>query len=144
KARAKENARRAGQRSKALPAASQHDDFGARRRALEEIDHVVVVEADAARGNVEADGPRLARPVDAITRVASIVVEIQGPGAERIVGAAGHEGGKDAPARPLAGDHLRRRRPAGPHLLVADVHHAAPAEAGAADADAVANGLVVA
>src|SRR3954471_12439902 len=45
---------------------SHHDDLGAGRSALEEIDHVIVVESDAARGDVQADRPRLAGAMDAI------------------------------------------------------------------------------
>src|SRR5205085_4306453 len=69
--------------------------------------------------------------VDAIDRVA----EIQGARAKRVGRATGHEARQVG----LARDHLGRGRPIRPLGLLGDVLHAGPAEAVAADADAVAD-----
>ena len=66
--------------------------------------------------------------------------EIQRARAERVVGAAGHVGGK---AR-LAAPHRRRRRPTRPLALRRHALRSAPGHAVAADADAVAQRLAVA
>src|SRR5205085_6977573 len=63
------------------------------------------------------------------------VAEIHGARAERVGRATGHEARQVG----LARDHLGRRRPIRPLGLLGDVLHAGPAEAVAADADAVAD-----
>src|SRR6266700_3758787 len=90
-----------------------HDDLGADGYAIVEIAHVGVDEAEAAGGDLGADRIRPVGAVDAVDGGA----EIHRACAERIAGPAGHE----ARQVRLARDHLRRRRPVRPFLLVADV-----------------------
>src|SRR5690606_23695030 len=125
-------------------AGADDDDLGADVGAGIEMLHVLVHHADAARRHVLADRPGLVRAVDAEDRVAAALGEIERARAERVVLAAGLGDGQDAALLGLAAAHLGRRRPARPFGLAADLHHARPAEAVAADADAVARRLVVA
>src|SRR6185312_9030424 len=104
---------------------------GADPHAIIEVDHVLIGHAKAAGGNRLSDRLRLVGTVDAIERRA----EIKGAGAERIFDPAHHVAGQVG----TTAAHLRRRGPARPFLLGADTMHAAPAEAVAADADAVAD-----
>src|SRR5690606_1457330 len=99
-----------------------------------EIDHILIRHAEAARRYCFADRLRLVRAVNAVERRA----EIDRAAAERIVGAALHEGGKSR----LALAHLFRRRPVGPFALLRNLVHTRPAESVAADADAVADRAV--
>ena len=112
-----------------------HDDRGADGDATIEIGDVLIGHAEAAGRYRLADRLRLVRAVDAIQRRA----QIHGARAERIVDAAGHVARQIGPPR----QHLRGRRPARPFLLGGDAVGAAPAEAVAADADAVAQRLAV-
>ena len=84
--------------------------------------------------------PPFGRAVDAIAGVLVVLVDVQRARAERIVEAAGLAVAPFLQFR-LAGDHLGRRRPDRPFLAVLDVGAARPAEAVAADADAVADRL---
>src|SRR5215210_9208627 len=117
----------------------EDEDAGADRRALVEVDHVLVQHADAAGRDVGADRPRLGRAVDAVDEVLAVAVEVVGARSERIV----------RPALPLlrqvraARQHLGRRHPIGPHRLAADLGAPEPLEALAPDADAVAERGVV-
>ena len=141
-----------------------HDDLSGRRRAcpagavvrapptlvptvsrLVEVDRVLVDHADAAGRDTRADRPGLDRAVDAVERV---LVALHRYIARAPSGLPGPPG----MPRPLckfrhirlelglALDHLLRRIPVRPFLLVRDSGHARPAEALAADADAVADG----
>src|SRR3954467_14541761 len=113
----------------------QHDHGGADSDAAIEVADVLVGHAEAARGYRLADRLRLVGAVDAVERRA----QIHRARAERILDAALHVTRQVRPAR----QHLRRRRPVRPFLLGGDPVHAAPAEAVAADTDAVAQGLTV-
>ena len=53
-------------RSGSRLAGPEHDDFRADRRAVVEIDDVLVRQADAARRDVGANGPGFIGPVDAV------------------------------------------------------------------------------
>src|SRR5438552_7340026 len=64
-----------------------HDDLGADRYVIVEIAHVGVDEAEAAGGDLGADGIRPVGAVDAVDGGA----EIHRAGAERIGGGAGDE-----------------------------------------------------
>src|SRR5580704_6558895 len=86
--------------------------------------------------DTSADGRRLIGPVDPIDRV----TEIEGPSAERIGFAPGHEAWQIG----LAHDHLLRRSPIWPLQHPRDSFHAGPSEALAADAYPVAQCLAVA
>src|SRR6202521_3803986 len=121
--------RGAGDRSRRL----EHHHPRSDRRAQVKVGHFLVQQADAARRYVLADGPWLARAVDAVECVFVADEEVERPRAERIVRAAGHALGQFR----LAQQHFLRRNPVGPFGLAADVGGAAPREALAADADAV-------
>ena len=112
------------------------DDLGADVDAVVEVGHVVVGHADAARGDGLSDGVGLVRAVDAILRSA----DIDGARAERVANAAYHVSRKVRPAA----KHRRRRRPIGPFAFVGDAVDPAPFEAGAPDADSIAQRLAVA
>jgi hypothetical protein len=47
----------------------EHHDLGAHARAIVKIDNILVSQADAAGGDVRADGPRLVGAMDAVERV---------------------------------------------------------------------------
>src|SRR5690606_6746340 len=115
-----------------------NDDLGADADPLVEVDHILIEQPDAAARDGTADTPWLGGAVDAVQRR----TEIERPGAKRIVGAARHARRVGGEFR-LAGDHFRRRCPGRPFRLAADVLDALPAEAVAADADAVADRLSV-
>jgi hypothetical protein len=53
-------------RSGCWVAGPEHDDFRADRRAVVEIDDILVRQADAARRNVGADGPGFIGAVDSV------------------------------------------------------------------------------
>src|SRR5262249_7873620 len=76
-----------------------------------------------------ADGVGAIGAVDAVNRGA----EIHRARAERVARAAGHETRQIG----LARDHLRRRGPVRPFLLVGDGRKSLPLEAVAADADSI-------
>src|SRR5689334_12992813 len=81
--------------------------------------------------------------MQAVERVLSILEDIEGAGAKRVVERRLHS----VPVflkLGLARDHFNRRRPAWPHALVLNAAAAAPGEAVASDADAVAHGFAVA
>src|SRR5207237_8993669 len=98
---------------------AQHHDLGAGRRALVEIDDVLVEHADAAGRDAVADGPRLVGAVDAVERILVGLPQIERAGAERVAWAAGHA---DAAAQlahvpqqlGLPGGHLPGRIPGRP------------------------------
>src|SRR4051812_4067189 len=113
-----------------------HHDLGAEVDAAVQVDDVLVAHADAARGDVGADGPGLVGAVNTVERRA----EIHRARAERIFRAAFHVPRQVRTAR----DHFRRRRPVRPFTLGRDRLHAGPGEAGTADADAVAHRTAVA
>ena len=98
--------------------------------------NVLVGQTNAARGHEAADGRWLIGAVDPVFGVA----EIHRARPERIGFTAGHE----ARQVRLARNHLLGREPVRPFFHAADVLGARPGEALAADADAVANCLVVA
>src|SRR3954465_12127965 len=107
----------------------QHDHGGADRDAAVEAADVLVGHAEATRGYRLTDRLRLVGAVYAVERRA----QIHRARAKRILDTALHVTRQVRPA----GQHLRRRRPVRPFLLGGDPVHAAPAEAVAADADAV-------
>src|SRR5918993_57187 len=117
----------------------EHEHAGAYRRALVEVDHVLVEHADAAGRDVGADRPRLGGAVDAVDEVLAVAVEIVSSGAERVVWPALHVSRQVGAAR----QHFRGRRPIGPHRLAADLGAPEPLEALFPDADAVAECRVV-
>src|SRR5262245_47490258 len=100
------------------------------------VGNVVIDHTEASRRHRLADRLRRVGAVDAVDGRA----DIERARAERIAGTAGH------PARKirLPRDHLRRWRPVRPLSLFADVVHAPPLKAIAADADAVPHGDTVA
>src|SRR5664279_553242 len=114
----------------------QHHDPGADLDAAEQVGDVFIGQADAAAGDKFADRRGIVGAMNAIFAGA----EIHRAGAERIAGAARHK----ARQIRLARDHLRRRMPIRPFRLAGDGLRAGPGEALAADADAVANGAVLA
>src|SRR5690606_23776936 len=69
---------------------SDHDDPGAARGAVVEVDDVLVEHAEAARRGRPADRLRLVGAVDAVARIAAAEVDVERARAERIVEAAGH------------------------------------------------------
>src|SRR5207237_5414615 len=89
--------------------------------------------AEAAGGYRLPDRLRFVGAVNAIERRA----EIKCAGAERVFDAAGHVARQVAPPR----QHLRGRGPVRPFLFCRNAVDAAPAEAVAADTDAVAQRL---
>ena len=121
------------------PRRSHDDHLGADLDALEQVDHVLVAHADAARRDVGADGPWRVGAVNAIERAA----EIERARAERVGRPAGHHDRQDAALLALAHDHLGRRPPFRPRRLAGDLFDAAPAKTFLADADAVAPRLAV-
>src|SRR5690606_29462582 len=113
--------------------------------AAVEVDHFVVEHADAARRGGQPDGARLVGAVDAIERVPAALVEIERAGAQRVARTAFHARGKLAAVLDqFALDHVGGRMPGWPLALGADLGHARPLEALAADADAILDGLAVA
>src|SRR5665811_2260581 len=123
----------------------QHHDLGADRRAVVEVNHVVVDHANAPGGNVLADGPWLVRTVDPVEGVFVSLPQVQGAGTEWIVSAAGqshtalqffHSWSELGPAL----EDILGRIPVRPFLLVVDLRHAGPAKPFAADAHSVAQG----
>ena len=68
--------------------AGEHDDFGAGRRALVEVDHIFVAHTDAAGGHVMTDTLGLIGTVNAIERVDLALPKIERAGAQRIIGPA--------------------------------------------------------
>src|SRR5262249_62216947 len=113
-----------------------HDHRRAHPHALVEVDDIVIGEPEAARRHRLPDRLGLVRAVDAVERGA----EIERARAERIVRTARHMAREVGPAP----QHLRGRRPGRPFALGADALDAAPAEAVAPDADAVAQRLTIA
>src|SRR5882672_1420913 len=111
------------------------DNRGADGDAAIEIGHVLIGHAEASGGNRLSDRLGLVGAVDAIERRS----QIHRPRAERIVDAARHV------ARQVGtpSQHLDRRSPARPFLLRGNAVGSTPAEAVAADADAVADRLAV-
>src|SRR6185312_3670423 len=109
-----------------------HNDRGSDAHAAIEIDHVLIRHAEAAGRYCLSDRLRLVGAVNAVEGR----TEIERTRPERVLDTAGHVAGQVGPASA----HLRGRRPARPFALGADAVHAAPAEAVAPDADAVAQG----
>src|ERR1043166_6137246 len=123
-------------------AAAEHDPLGADRHALVEVDHVLIDHADAAGGDAAADGPGLGGAVDAVERVLVALPQIKRARAERVAGSARHADAALQLAHVrhqlgLAREHFLGRIPVGPLLLVVNIRAARPAEALAADADAL-------
>src|ERR1019366_3813036 len=104
--------------------------------AAVKVDHVLVAHPDAAGRHVGADGPGLVGAVDAIERGS----QIHRARAERILRTAFHVPRQIRTPH----QHFRRRRPIRPFLLGGNLLDARPGEAGAADADAIAQRLAVA
>src|SRR5579871_3176832 len=126
--------RNAAQRASKRPSV-QHHHGGADGDTIIEIDHVLIGHAEAAGGDGLSDRLRLVGAVDTIERRA----EIERPRPERVLDTATHVSRQIGPAR----DHLPRRRPVGPFPLGRNAVHPAPAEAVAADPDAVAQRLAL-
>src|SRR6478736_5051018 len=112
------------------------DDLGADRHAFVEVGDVAVDQAEAAGGDGGADRVGPVGAVNAIHRGA----EIHRPRAQRVAGTTGHEARQIG----LARDHLGRRGPVRPLLLLRDGHEPLPLKTFAADADAVAQRAPVA
>src|SRR5436189_6352584 len=72
-----------------LSSRRQHHDPRTDRRALVEVDDILVDHADAARGNAPADGPRFIRAMDTVERILVALPEVHGTRTERIAWAAG-------------------------------------------------------
>src|SRR5918993_5348085 len=87
----------------------QHQYARAYRRALVEVDDILVQHANAAGGDVGADGPGFGRTVDAIDEILAVAVEIMGARPERIIRPALHMARQVRAAR----EHFGRRRPVG-------------------------------
>src|SRR5438309_515722 len=113
-----------------------HHDPGADIDAAVEIDDVLIAHANAAGGDVGADGPGLVGAVDAVERRA----QIHRARAKRVFRAAFHVPWQIGAAR----DHFRRRRPSRPFALGRNRLHTGPGETGTSDANAVAHRLAVA
>src|SRR5262249_16876246 len=133
-----------GPKALALRARRQHDDLGANRCALVEVDDILVDHADAAGGNALPDGPWLDRAVDPIERVFGVLPKVHGARAQRIARATRHaDAARQLAHLPhelrLARQHLPGRIPVRPFLLLVDGRHARPAETLAADADPIAH-----
>src|SRR5207249_11910941 len=111
----------------------QHHDLRTDVSPVIEIDHILVEQADAARGHEAADGFGRVGAVNAIDGVA----EIHRARAEGIARAARHEARQIG----LALDHLRGRRPVRPLGLALDRLHAGPSEAFTTHANAVPHRL---
>src|SRR5580700_5759601 len=120
-------------------AAAEHDDLRADMHAIVEVDHVLIDESDAARGDAGADALGLIGAVDAIERIAGALVEIHRSRTERVVEPARHALGEFFELG-LARDHLRWWRPGRPLRFAPHLRDAAPAEAFAPDADAITCG----
>src|SRR5262245_8826913 len=106
-----------------------HDDPGADRHPVVEVDHVVVHQPETARRHGVPDRLRLVGAVDAVDRAA----EIQRARAQRIAGTASHEAGEVG----LARDHLGRWGPVGPLRLARDLLQSGALDALAPAADPV-------
>src|SRR5262245_16185830 len=113
-----------------------HHNLGSNRHAAIKVGNVIIDHPEASRRHRLTDRLRRVGAVDAVDGRA----DVERARAERIAGTAGH------PARKirLPRDHLRRWRPVRPLSLFADVVHAAPLKAIAADSDAVPHGDAVA
>src|SRR6516165_4426731 len=92
---------------------SHHHDFSAHFDPLVKVDDVLVAHADATRGGLRPDRPRLVGAVDAIKRRA----EVKGARAQRILRAPRHVARQVGPAP----EHLLGRRPIRPFPLLRDV-----------------------
>ena len=115
------------------PAHRQHHDLRTDVSPVIKIDHILVEQADAARGHEAADGLGRVGAVNAIDGVA----KIHRARAEGIARAARHEARQIG----LALDHLRGRRPVRPLGLALDRLHAGPSEAFTTHANAVPHRL---
>src|SRR5439155_11194816 len=114
----------------------QHHDPGADIDPAEQIDDVLIGQADATRRDEFPDRRGIVGAVNAVLAGA----EIHRPRTERIAGTAGHEARQIG----LARDHLVRRMPVRPFRLAADGLHPGPGKAVAPDADAVPDGPALA
>src|SRR5581483_3393224 len=99
-----------------------------------EIEHILVVHADAALGDGRADGPGRVGAVDAIGAGA----QIEGTHTQRVHGMAARHPARQAR---ILGDHGGRRRPGRIDALVGHLRHAFPAALLARDGNRVADGL---
>src|SRR4030095_6257537 len=113
-----------------------HHNLGSDRHAAIEVGNVVIDHPEASRRHRLTDRLWRIGAVDAVDGR----TDIESARAERITGTAGHPARKIRVPR----DHLPRRGPDRPLSLFADVVHAAPLKAIAADADAVPHGDAVA
>src|SRR5450830_1645183 len=77
----------------------KHYDPRTDRRALVEIDDILVDHSDAAGRNTLADGPRFDGAVNAVERVLVALPEVHGAGTERIARATGADEVKSVAAR---------------------------------------------
>src|SRR5215471_8784777 len=111
----------------------QHHDLRAERHALVEVHHVLIDHPNTTGRDALPDRPWLGGAVNTVERVLITLPQIHGAGAERIARAAGHpkatlQFGELPPKVGLARDHLLRRVPVGPFLLVLDHRDARPLE----------------
>src|SRR5256714_11405709 len=112
------------------------DDRGPNSPPAIEIGHVLIGHAEASGRHRLSDRLGLVGAVDAVERRS----QIHRARAERIVDAARHVARQIRPPP----QHLRRRRPARPFLLRRNAVGSTPAEAVAANADAVPYRLAIA
>src|SRR4051794_9228402 len=63
----------------------QHDDFSADRHTVVKVDDVIIKHADAARGHVLADGPRLVGAVNAVQSIAVLLPQIKRTSSKGVV-----------------------------------------------------------
>src|SRR5690606_39675721 len=86
---------------------------------------------------------RIAGTVNAVQRVAPVLIEVEGARTEGVLGTARHAAVGEPGQVRFACDHLLGRVPAWPGLLVADDRLAAPAETLASDPDTIADGRAI-
>src|SRR4051794_20254675 len=113
---------------------SKDHDSGTERRALVEVDDVLVEHTNAAGGDALTNGPGLVRPVDPVKRILVTLPEIHGAGTEWIARPASDAETASQCAEVflelgLTLDHFFWRIPIRPFLFVPDCCHAGPSEA---------------
>src|SRR5258707_328519 len=126
-------------------ARGQHHDFGADRRALIEVDDILIDHADTPGRDTLADRPGFDGAVNAKERILVALPQVKCAGAEWVARTAMHaqpalQLAHHSPDLGLALDHLFRWIPVGPFLLVVDGGDARPVESAPTNADAIANG----
>src|SRR5690606_28677230 len=70
--------------------ARQDGDPGAERHAIVKVDDVLVEQPDAARRHSAPDRRRIAGTVNAVQRVAPVLIEVEGARTEGVLGTARH------------------------------------------------------